>query len=106
MQRAAGGRKVLSKSEKKANDTLKQWLEGPAIDSDEFDTDLEDDFPPTAVPPSDNTGKYIYQRHCLKTGAFRFIFRLATTYCAYCVNLPPDLSGHEHPLTLRAIYLL
>ena len=59
---------MLSKSERNASETMKQWLEGPQVDSDEFDTDLEDDFPPESVLPSDNTGKYIYERHCLKSG--------------------------------------
>lgn len=59
---------MLSKSEREANETLKQWLEGPEVDSDEFDTDLEDDFPPDSPEPTDNTGKFIYERQCLRNG--------------------------------------
>ena len=36
----------LAKSEKSKQDSLKAWIVGPEHDSDEYDTDLEDDFPP------------------------------------------------------------
>ena len=62
------GRKVLSKSEREAEEARRNWMEEPDVDSDEFDTDLEDDFPPEEPDPMDNTGKFIYHKHCLKSG--------------------------------------
>ena len=59
---------MLSKSEREAEEARRNWMEEPDVDSDEFDTDLEDDFPPEEPDPMDNTGKFIYHKHCLKSG--------------------------------------
>ena len=39
----------LAKSEKTKQNSLKAWASGPEQDSDEYDTDLEDDFPPGKI---------------------------------------------------------
>ncbi|XP_064606594.1 leucine-rich repeat-containing protein 74B-like [Liolophura sinensis] len=48
--------------------SFETWLSGPDIDSDEFDTDLEDDFPKAPDKPIDPTGQYIYEEECQKLG--------------------------------------
>lgn len=46
----ASGRR-MAKSEMEQSLSMKAWLEGPEHNSDEFDTDLEDDFPPGQFNP-------------------------------------------------------
>ncbi len=31
---------------RRKGESLEEWLRGPHVDSDEYDTELEDDFPP------------------------------------------------------------
>ncbi|KAI0223904.1 hypothetical protein LSAT2_025016 [Lamellibrachia satsuma] len=51
-----------------------RWFEGPRYDSDDYDTDLEEDFPPEPTPPADASGVYEYQVQCERLGIIPVTF--------------------------------
>ena len=49
-------------------ESLEEWLRGPKYDSDEYDTDLEEDFQKEQDPTVDASGSYYYEERCDKRG--------------------------------------